>query len=74
MKNISGSEIILSKSMEAKFKVLNKIIELFKIAKSVNNKKLKEMVKKTKQEFLIDTVGCTDEAAQSYIDAALARI
>ena len=57
--------------MDKKFALLEKLIELFKAAKNAGD--LDNQVARVKKQILIVRIGCTEEAANSYIKAALDR-
>lgn len=60
---------------EAKFKLLDKLIKLFKEAKAKGGDEELELWKeKAKKEVLIDAIGCSEEVADQYIKEALERI
>ena len=69
--NAEKMGVELPTGLDKKFALVEKLIELFKAAKSTGD--LDNQVARVKSEILIGRLGCSDEAAESYITAALDR-
>jgi|TARA_R110002072_G_scaffold303138_1_gene495453 hypothetical protein len=66
------SRIEISKSLEVKFSLLNKLIKILSTAKKSGE--LEQWIIKIKNDALILQLGCSEAVAESYIQAALKRI
>lgn len=63
-----------NKGLEARFKLLDKLILLFKEAAKKGDNELTHWKEKAKSEILIDGIGCSEKVADQYIKTALERI
>lgn len=61
----------LPSALDKKFELLEKIIELFKAAKADGT--LEKQIARVKSDVLIARLGCSEKAADTYIQAALQR-
>lgn len=69
--NASKLGVQSSSSLDKKFELLEKIIDLFKAAKVDGS--LEKQIARVKSDVLIARLGCSEKVADGYIQAALER-
>jgi hypothetical protein len=69
--NAAKLGVELPSALDKKFELLEKIIELFKVAKAEGS--LEKQIARVKSDVLIARLGCSEQAADTYIQAALQR-
>ncbi|MEE8058405.1 MAG: hypothetical protein V3T17_11310 [Pseudomonadales bacterium] len=65
---------IAANALAIKFEILDKIILIFSEAKKEGDENLAKWVRCVRNEVLFNQCGCTADVAETYINAALARI
>lgn len=64
----------INSGTQAKFTLLEKIIEVLSAAKKVSPKEIEVQAEKIKKEILINGIQCSEEVANKYIAQAKERI